>query len=88
MADESEIPDGLTPGDEPVTTTQESVVRARKGLERDLAVFEAAEELFESAQPYIGRRYFARYKAYLDAGFTKAQAMALLKEHGVDEDDE
>ena len=87
MSDTPDIPDNYD-GEEPVTTKQEAVARARKGWERDLAVYEAAEELFESAQPYIGRRYFARYKAYLDAGFTKAQAMELLKEHGVEDEDE
>ena len=86
MSDSPEIPESYD-GDDPVTTKQEAVARARKGWERDLAVYEAAEELFESAQPFIARRYFARYKAYLDAGFTTTQAMTLLTEIDIEDDD-
>ena len=87
MDNESDIPDGLDSSDEPATTTQESVARARKGWERDRAVYEATEEQFESVQPYIARRYFARYRAYLDAGFTIEQAMELVREIGIEDDD-
>ncbi len=87
-ADTPDIPDGVGKDDEPVTTTQEKVARARTGWERDTAVYKATEEVFEQAQPFIARRYWYRYKAYLDAGFTVAQAMTLLTEIDIEDDDE
>ena len=87
MSNEDDFPEGLDSGDEPVATTQERVARARKGWERNRAVYEATEEQFETVQPYIARRYYARYKAYLDAGFSIEQAMELVKEIGIEDDE-
>lgn len=84
--DTPDIPEGYGE-DAPPTTLQEIVRRHRRRLERDAAVFEATDEAFETAQKHIAKRYWMRYKAFLDAGFTRDQAMDLLKELGIEDDE-
>jgi hypothetical protein len=88
MSDAEDIPDGMDEIEDPITTKQEAAARARAGWEKYKAVLMATEEQFEDVQPYLARRYYARYTAYKDAGFSAEEAMDLLKAVGIEEDDE